>query len=168
MQNPLIRSGNSLALVIDKPLRRMMALGPSRVVDVRTDGRRLIVEAVPEDKVSGCDSVEAQTAPAVPPVVLMEAANVARQLVELHGMSEEELGRLYPACRRISRYLAYADAAEHAKPEEQRAMYRLHVCHGQLVAGRSWEEAMAIAEYVVPPLTVDGGNYMRLPTNDAG
>jgi hypothetical protein len=175
MHKPLIRSGNSLALVIDKPLRRMMALGPSRVVDVRTDGRRLIVEAVAEEKARAGDSAEAERAPAVPPVVLMDAANVARQLVELHGLSEEDLNRLFPGCRRIARYLAFAASAEQGKPEEQRAMYRLHVCYEQLVAGRPMEDAMAIAEYVVPPVAAEapkapagGSDYMRLPTNDAG
>jgi antitoxin component of MazEF toxin-antitoxin module len=155
MEKPLIRSGNSLALVIDKPLRRMMGLGPSRRVDVRTDGRRLIVEALAERKVRESDAGQLEPAPAVPPVVLMNAANVARQLVELHGMREEELRRLFPDCRHVGRYMAHAQTGEHAPPDTQRCLYRMYVCHEQLVAGRPWEDAMAIAEYVVPKPPTD-------------
>jgi hypothetical protein len=144
MNKALIQSGNSLALVIDKPLRRMLGLGPSRMVDLRTDGRRLIIEAAAEPQPRDA------TAPAVPPAVLMNAAKVARQLVELHGMSQQALQRLYPDCPHVARYLARADAGERATPKDQQALFRMHVCHEQLVAGRSWEDAMAIAEYVVP------------------
>lgn len=147
MHKPLVRSGNSLALIIDKPFRQMMGLGPSRVVDVITDGRRLIIEAVPESEVK-VDSTSAKST--VPPSVLIDAPKVARQLVGLHGMTEEHLRGLYPGCRNLGRYMAYADNARHARPEEQRAIYRLHVCHEQLVAGRPWNEAIVIAEYVVP------------------
>lgn len=149
MHKPLVRSGNSLALIIDKPFRRMMGLGPSRIVNVVTDGRRLIIEAVPESNVHAGESLPPMIE--VPPSVLIDAPKVARQLVQLHGMTEEHLHSLYPRCRSIARYMAHADNAETAQPEDQRAIHRVHVCHAQLVTGRPWNEAIAIAEYVVPP-----------------
>lgn len=156
MHKPLVRSGNSLALVIDKPFRRMMALGPSRIVNVVTDGRRLIIEAVPESKVHETESSHSTFV--VPPSVLIDAPKVARQLVGLHQMTEAHLRSLYPRWRSIARYLAHADNAEHAQPEDQRAIHRVHICHEQLVAGRPWNEAIAIADYVVPPSPPSAGD----------
>jgi bifunctional DNA-binding transcriptional regulator/antitoxin component of YhaV-PrlF toxin-antitoxin module len=46
MQKRLTRLGNSLALVLDKPLREILGLGPERIVEVKTDGSRLVIEPV--------------------------------------------------------------------------------------------------------------------------
>ena len=46
MVNKLTRHGNSLALVIDRPILDLLKIDPETPLDVSTDGRQLIVAPV--------------------------------------------------------------------------------------------------------------------------
>jgi antitoxin MazE len=46
MVKKLTRHGNSLALVIDRPILDLLKIDPETPLDVRTDGRQLIVAPV--------------------------------------------------------------------------------------------------------------------------
>ena len=51
MTKMLTKSGNSLALVIDKPLLQLMNLDETTPVQIEFDGKRLIVSpAAPDDR----------------------------------------------------------------------------------------------------------------------
>jgi antitoxin MazE len=45
MVKKLTKHGNSLALVIDRPILELLKIDPDTPLDVSTDGKRLIVEA---------------------------------------------------------------------------------------------------------------------------
>ncbi len=46
MRKKLVRHGNSLALIIDKPILELLGIGEEDEVEIRTDGRKL--EILPE------------------------------------------------------------------------------------------------------------------------
>jgi antitoxin component of MazEF toxin-antitoxin module len=51
MVKKLTKHGNSLALVIDRPILDLLKIDPETALDVSTDGKRLIVSpAVPSDR----------------------------------------------------------------------------------------------------------------------
>ena len=44
MLKKLTKHGNSFALVIDRPILDLLNMGPDTPLEVRTDGKRLIIE----------------------------------------------------------------------------------------------------------------------------
>lgn len=50
MIKTLTRIGNSLGLVIDKPILELLGIDADTPLTLRTDGRALIVERAPTDK----------------------------------------------------------------------------------------------------------------------
>lgn len=50
MVKKLIRHGNSLALVIDRPILELLNIGDETPLKVSTDGRRLIIEPVRDEE----------------------------------------------------------------------------------------------------------------------
>ena len=50
MTKKLTRSGNSLALILDKPLLEAAGLDETSVVEVTTSGRAIVITAVPDKK----------------------------------------------------------------------------------------------------------------------
>lgn len=51
MQKKLTRHGNSLALVIDKPILELLGITPDTLLDISTDGNVLTIAPVEEGKV---------------------------------------------------------------------------------------------------------------------
>ena len=49
MVKKLTKHGNSLALVIDRPILDLLNIDPETPLDVRTDGEKLIVAPPPDD-----------------------------------------------------------------------------------------------------------------------
>jgi antitoxin component of MazEF toxin-antitoxin module len=50
MRKKLTRHGNSVALVIDKPILELLDIDPEAEVDIRTDGRSLVISPVIDDE----------------------------------------------------------------------------------------------------------------------
>ena len=50
MRKKLVAVGNSVGLVIDKPILELLQIARDSEVELRTDGERLIVEPVREDR----------------------------------------------------------------------------------------------------------------------
>ena len=50
MRKKLTRHGNSVALVIDKPILELLDIDPDAEVDVRTDGRSLVISPVLDEE----------------------------------------------------------------------------------------------------------------------
>lgn len=48
MTKTLTRHGNSLALVIDKPILELLGIGPKTPLSIRTDGRCLVISPSPD------------------------------------------------------------------------------------------------------------------------
>jgi antitoxin component of MazEF toxin-antitoxin module len=48
VQKKLTRHGNSLALVIDRPILDLLKIDPETLLDVSTDGEKLIIQAARE------------------------------------------------------------------------------------------------------------------------
>ncbi|CAN5870477.1 hypothetical protein BH11MYX2_BH11MYX2_32490 [soil metagenome] len=166
MRKKLTVIGNSVALIIDKPLRRLMELAPSLEVDVRFDGARLIVEAV------SAPAANANTQPAfasradgarLPLAMVLDAGRVARTLVEQFDMSPEYLVQLYPGVTRLARYLGWAgnqECVRTADATQAAVVRRMHLCWEQLVLGRSWAETIAVALHAVPLSDQSGSNVV--------
>lgn len=60
MLKKLAPIGNSLGLVIDRPILELLRIDRDTVLDVRTDGDRLVIEPVRPD-VGGVDPVREMT-----------------------------------------------------------------------------------------------------------
>ena len=150
MQKKLSIVGNSLALVIDKPLRRMLGLGPDLMVRLTIDGRRLIVE--PAGKAPDGKAPDGKTPDGtVSSSARRDTARVLLDLGNRHGMSQEQFGRLHHGAIRIGVYrgqlvsnLIKEDAAELA------TMQRLQECLRALRAGASWDDAITAARVAAP------------------
>ena len=54
----LIQHGNSSALIIEKPILDLLNIGPETELDIRTDGRRLIITPIAEDVRKAVSSVK--------------------------------------------------------------------------------------------------------------
>ena len=59
MVKKLTRHGNSLALVIDRPILDLLKIDPETPLDISTDGRQLIVAPVkPSARRKKCDAAQ--------------------------------------------------------------------------------------------------------------
>ncbi|MCX5748309.1 MAG: AbrB/MazE/SpoVT family DNA-binding domain-containing protein [Proteobacteria bacterium] len=160
MQKRLTIVGNSLALIIDKPIRKMLSLGPSRLVEIKTDGRRLVVEAAREPPTPARVDVactrsvdEGEIEASLPVALVLDAAKVATALWERFAMTHDQFLRLHPEGRRILSYVGWAGSESEvtaATASQRRAVRRFDLCLQQLEFGRTWDEAIAIVLYAIP------------------
>jgi antitoxin component of MazEF toxin-antitoxin module len=133
MQKKLTTVGNSLALIFDKPLRRMLGLGPSRMVKLKTDGRRLVIEPVEERDV-------------LPYAIALEARSVLRRLMEVYGMGENCFRALAPEFKRTLAYDGWLEfQLEDANASQRATVIRMHECLAALERGAEWPDAIAEA-----------------------
>ena len=151
MEKKLSIVGNSLALIIDKPLRRLLALGPERLVRVTFDGRRLIVEPIDSARPPAHSSHNEQR---------REALTVFRELLNTYGFGNLQWARLAPGLR-VTRYISQLEAAfadPGVAPDEtlMATIRRFKQCHAFLRAGHTSDQAIdaALARCPVP---VDAG-----------
>lgn len=54
----LVQHGNSSALIIEKPILELLNIGPETELDIRTDGRRLIITPIADDVRNAVSSVK--------------------------------------------------------------------------------------------------------------
>ena len=164
MEKKLSIVGNSLALIIDKPLRRLLALGPERLVRVTFDGRRLIIEPI-----------DSTRPPARSPHGEQRRAALAvfRELLDTYGFGNLQWARLCPGLR-ITRYssqleAAFADPAVAPGEALMATIRRFKHCHDFLRAGHTCDQAIDAA-LARDPLAVESGQPVTTvaPTHEVG
>jgi antitoxin component of MazEF toxin-antitoxin module len=145
MEKQLTVIGNSLGLIIDKPLRRVLGVGRKTRLRLSVDGGRLIVEPV-RDREPGAT-------PAREIVTSFQARKAAAraafdELVVTWGLTQEHLTAL-GSCWSVALYRDWL-AVSRDDIGLQPAFDRVTVCLQAMRVGRSWEEAIEGARLVVP------------------
>jgi hypothetical protein len=146
MEKKLSAVGNSLAVVIDKPIRKLLGIGSKTRVKIWTDGRRLVIEPIPGSHVSppapegGGLSLDALTTM----MTLMDGyAMTQREFAQLHHDGPKSRSVRWCACAKFGRL-------DKPTPQEQATMRRLEACLQSKQGGSSWEQAIAHALATVP------------------
>ena len=139
MKKRLSVLGNSLALVIDKPMRALLGIGRDTILQVSTDGRRILIEPTGELYASVMTATE------------VDALRVMDTLLQFHGLGQGEFEQLCP-CR--MRMFAYRGAVMHGAFDDdiRIVMKRLEVCLRQRIAAAPWELAIRAALDEIPAL----------------
>jgi hypothetical protein len=153
MVKKLVVVGNSLALVIDKPIRRLLNIGRNTSLRVTTEPRRLIIEPVAEK----------------PPVPANERDpfKVFNLLVDQYGMDQRRFTSLHHEPGRMFAYLGWLGAglARNANDEERATFRRFHACLTALQRLASWDDAITVALHAEPkPGTPNSGAATTEPT----
>lgn len=150
MEKKLLKFGNSVALVIDKPLRVALGIKPTTLVRVMTDGKRLIIEP------SGERTVESKRTEAISEH--MQARSIAHALTFLDGISNENFARLTcgwpprPGRYCMQQYKIWLEYQpwESLTDAEKRVVARFEEVYFARRRKESWEQAITEALRVVP------------------
>jgi bifunctional DNA-binding transcriptional regulator/antitoxin component of YhaV-PrlF toxin-antitoxin module len=147
MQKKLSTLGNSVALVIDKPIRRLLGIGPETLVDVSTDGRRIVIEPLrPAERDKRSPNLG----------MALDAPRVLRMLKRDYSIDPDRFARLYhgpsqttdkvplSGIRAMLRYQSFLELTDrqHAQGQELADMHRMQDCLQALQSGRSWDDAI--------------------------
>jgi antitoxin component of MazEF toxin-antitoxin module len=143
MRKKLSTLGNSVALVIEKPLCRMLGIGPGTTVEVSFDGPRIVIEPIRPDIVAREQPERDLTA---------DAERVFNELMHDPGWSQETFERLHCGSRRMTAYSGwvYTRAWENGVEHEINNMRRMRECWRARRAGKGWDEAIEIALRAFP------------------
>jgi len=172
MSKRLIVVGNSLALVIERPLLRALHIKRHTTLEIRTDGVRLIVEpsrvqppasnaasmvSAPVDPVGG---TYLEVAPKSSSLALRrEAAQATFYFLEYRILEPQYLEAIGAGKFRLPRtYLRHLIRRETADPVLEMVMDRMEVLKEQMASGKSWTDAIAVAIERVP--TVEGAGSL--------
>lgn len=145
MEKQLIAVGNSLALVIDKPMRQALGIGRASRLRVTTDGVRLVIEPIAKGLLRA--SATGRNLP-----FAIRRAGAIRVYDALVG---DGLLEHWPRLAG-SRWAGYRAALVHrheADPNLTTTMDRLDVCIEIRNAGGSWDDAIGAALAAVPELS---------------
>lgn len=139
MRKRLSRIGNSLALVLDAPIRRQLGIGANTIVKLSTDGKCLFVEPLPP----GAEPPR-QTLALTPELALERDAPRAIDGLLAHGLSQERFAKLAPNYGRMGSYIGWVKNWDLRKAtlEQRLIMARVQKCYEELQAGKSWEDAI--------------------------
>lgn len=141
MYKKLSRIGNSLAIVVDKPIREVLGWGRETIVKLSTDGRRLVIERVPRSEVEAMQPSLGEK---------LDAPRVWKALLD-KGLEPDQFARLYHGVPRMPRYQAFLHfGLKDPKPEQIADMKRMEACLRALEAGASWDAAIEQALRVAP------------------
>jgi antitoxin component of MazEF toxin-antitoxin module len=154
MRKTLIPIGNSFGLVIDRPILELLKMTRDTVLELTTDGRRLIIEP----------AEPSPARPATAPLVAKEteaaaldygdpsvSATIVDTLVDRFHMDNERFGKLHHARNydnTFKRHLDYCAAHTgrfQTGGTNERTARRLDECLRALQAGHPWEAAIEIA-----------------------
>ena len=129
MYKQLIRVGNSLAVVIDKPTRALLGIAPETLLRIWTDGRRLVLEPENEPR-------------AVTPAEELTIRQIVHELIDLHGLSRDHVAVIHGMAQPpFSQMLAvgWADGlANNATERDVAILRRYHACLQSRRAGVPW------------------------------
>ena len=145
MRKHLTRLGNSLALVVERPILVMLGITANTELKVYTDGFRIIVEPVQkqiqtDDEPSGADRIGTGLS-------FEQRLIPAYQTWKKYGFAEH-----FKALGEGRVWLDYLCRLKHRMPDEwtMRVMDRVEVCCDELDDSKSWDEAIAAALAEVP------------------
>lgn len=145
MEKNLVPFGNSVGVVIDKALCRVLDVKRGSRVRVTTDGRRLLIEPLREDK-------------SLTALELADVKAVVEQLVVYLHVPERVLTQLHPGLdpfRIHARARTWAGMLDkHPSAEDQIYVRRFRVCYEKVRGGAAWDAAVAAALEAAPDLPV--------------
>jgi bifunctional DNA-binding transcriptional regulator/antitoxin component of YhaV-PrlF toxin-antitoxin module len=157
MEKRLIQYGNSLVLVIDAPIRRLLGIGPNTRLRITTDGERIVVE--PIGLIAAKPSRRGTS---------LKARRIAvdRTFTELkrRGLDDERFDRLSPM--KMLRYHMMLSYSYEAEDGGMLTMDRLDTCFECLELGMSWDEAIETALTHLPGpsrAAANGGHDLGKP-----
>ncbi len=137
MRKRLALVGNSLALVIDKSLRDVLGIGRDTILNVSTDGRRIVIEPTGDVHVSRVTATE------------VDAPRVFDTLVRRFNMSPAQFARLAAVPIRIMVYRGGLGIPRD-EPTTDVTMKRLAACLEHLLAKATWDDAIRASVVAVP------------------
>ena len=184
----LVNVGNSLGLIIEKPILRVLGIGTASILRVWCDGRRLIVEPTGERVTTNQHArpLRSQDTPPAPPAqdvnelldeeeYKSDALAVWRQLVRRWSISEHEFAALHHSersdrnPRHMIRYEVWCDMdAQNATSEELATIKRMELFLDQLCDGVDRAAALAEALRRFPKQRGVGGLTAPGPSLDTG
>jgi antitoxin MazE len=147
MVKHLSRIGNSLGLVIERPILRMVGITAKTPLRVSHDGKRILIEPV-RNPLPPAD-VKAEPTVAMPdPYEELAAIDVEQNVRELEGMwgmSDEHARELTDMG--LLRCMSWASTYGFGPPSEEKRQtaQRLEACLDELRADKPWPEAIAAA-----------------------
>jgi len=152
MEKHLIRVGHSYALVIDKPIRRILGLADQTALRVTTDGVRIIAEPVRDPEGSDPARSPAMGPAPGPMPVPLELRRISG-LKTFDALLKREMSQ--PLFERLNggRMFAFqvaVDIGSKSDPQLSAKIDRCEACLRELEAGRTWDEAIAAALERVP------------------
>jgi hypothetical protein len=169
MKKRLIRVGNSCAIVIDKPIRRILNLGTRTVLEVSTDGTRIIIEPterlLQDDEIGrarellsreegDCSSRAPRRMSGSVKALDADAPKIWLELERRYGITVQHLERLHcapvPRFTRFAGWMCSPKCASRASNDELGTLQRLKICRDRLRDGVKWEEAIEDALRAVP------------------
>ena len=140
MDKPVVSVGNSVAVIIEKPLCRMLDIRRGSRVRVTTDGTRILIEPVREQK-----------KPA--PLEVLDSRGVIQTLV-YSDIPTEAITRLHPGLpehRAIVKLKVWGECLTSDSPASDLAYARrFRVCLGKRREGATWAAAVDAALAAVP------------------
>jgi len=139
----LCHLGNSLALIIDKPLLRSLGLGTRTELIVYSDGRRIIAERLPRPAHDPAEA--ARIAFDLRKTAFLETAELLEHAIGPQHM--EQLGAGHTQFRSFRSRIAYAT---NGTPSELLLMDRLEHVRAAWDTRPSTEEAIRLAVVAVP------------------
>lgn len=154
MEKKLTACGNSLALTIDRPLLRLLGIGPNTKLRISTDGKCLIVE--PLEPVTNVSVVRSDKTHGVLTVrEKIDAESMFRALMNVFQMDTTHFERLHPdGLSTIRDMLRFSGSLsrnlDKITEREQAIIQRYWECFRALTQKCSWEESIQIALERVP------------------
>jgi antitoxin component of MazEF toxin-antitoxin module len=159
MNKRLIRVGNSYALVIDKPIRRILHLTDRSVLEVSTDGTRIVIEPtgrlLQDDEIAHARPLllgervrgpESTNAGVNRRSLDIDAAKIWQELERRFGITPWHIEQIHnvpvPRIVRFAGWVCSRDVASKASEEELATLQRLKICRDRLRDGVGWEKAI--------------------------
>jgi antitoxin component of MazEF toxin-antitoxin module len=150
MQKHLSRIGNSLGLLIDRPILRMLGITQETPLRISHDGKRILIEPIrgapPRPAPVPAALVEAMPDP-YQQLEGIDAEQTARELYNLWGMENEHVEALHHRCKDMLRYEAWAGSFDIGTrdDDDRQTVQRLAACLDERRAGKAWPEAIEAA-----------------------
>jgi antitoxin component of MazEF toxin-antitoxin module len=148
MQKHLSRIGNSLGLVIERPILRMLGITQQTQLRVSHDGKRILIEPIRQSPPTVAPPVVSEPSEPCEPLEAIDVEQTARELYNLWGMEDAHIVALHPKVNvNVSRYLSWAETYSFQQPsaEDRATAQRLSACLDERRAGKAWPEAIAAA-----------------------
>jgi len=148
----LVHVGNSLAVIIEKPILRVLGLGPRAVLRMWTDGKRIVIEPTGELVPSRTSAPKAVSPYGTTDRFALERRAVYVELERHYGLGPHHLDQLTHVPMRFVWYPSWARDLdlESATPAERATLQRMEHCRDRLREGDGWDAAIASALQAFP------------------